>query len=61
MQREDPQFIRSPSSFVHFLKNHLMMTYLCRNMLWTDTIINICLCDGNPFIFIWKENLRVDN
>jgi hypothetical protein len=26
----------NPSSFGHFLKNHLMMAHLGRNMLWID-------------------------
>jgi hypothetical protein len=42
------QLICIPSTFVYFLKNHLMMAYLGRNML--QLINKKHMCDGNPFI-----------
>jgi hypothetical protein len=45
----------SPSLYVYFLKNRLMLAHLGQNKLWIDKIKKTCLCDGNPFIFICKH------
>jgi hypothetical protein len=45
------QFICSQSPFVHFLKNHLSMPKHVVQLVNK----NICLCAGNPFIFVCHD------